>query len=179
MIHKHSQFIQEDGCDKGAHQTYLGTERNTPVTPNWFQPCHCCCCLCYPGEYHRVGTLTSHNWAQVLGAGDCLKLLSIDFNLCVDATGVVCHQLGFLGTDLYAVGCGRFVKTLTNFASFSSAPAQPSMSSAKRSLVIVLPPMLTVPSWSSEASVMILSRNMLKRLGESRHPCRAPTVVRN
>ena len=26
---------------------------------------------------------------------------------------------------------------------------------------------------------MILSRNMLKRVGEFRHPCRTPTVVRN
>ena len=26
---------------------------------------------------------------------------------------------------------------------------------------------------------MILSRNMLQRVGESRHPCRTPTVVRN
>ena len=26
---------------------------------------------------------------------------------------------------------------------------------------------------------MILSRNILKRVGESRHPCRTPTVVRN
>ena len=26
---------------------------------------------------------------------------------------------------------------------------------------------------------MILSRNMLKRVGKSRHPCRTPTVVRN
>ena len=26
---------------------------------------------------------------------------------------------------------------------------------------------------------MILSRNMLKRVGESRHPCRTPIVVRN
>ena len=26
---------------------------------------------------------------------------------------------------------------------------------------------------------MILSRNMLKRVGESRHPCRTPTVVWN
>ena len=34
------------------------------------------------------------------------------FDLCVDATGVVCHQLGFLGTDLHAVGCGGFVETL-------------------------------------------------------------------
>ena len=60
-----------------------------------------------------------------------------------------------------------------------SAPAKSSMSSAKRRLVIILPPMLTVPSRSSKASVMILSRNMLKRVGESRHPCQAPTVVRN
>ena len=26
---------------------------------------------------------------------------------------------------------------------------------------------------------MILSRNMVKRVGESRHPCRTPTVVRS
>ena len=34
------------------------------------------------------------------------------FDPCVDATGVVCHQLGLLGTDLHAVGCGGFVETL-------------------------------------------------------------------
>ena len=33
-------------------------------------------------------------------------------DLCVDATGVVCHQLGHHGTDLHAVGCGGFVETL-------------------------------------------------------------------
>ena len=82
------------------------------VNPDWFQPCQCCCCLCYPGEYLRLGTLISYNWAQVLEACDCLKLLSIHFDLCVDATGVVCHQLGLLGTDLHAVGSGGFVKTL-------------------------------------------------------------------
>ena len=38
--------------------------------------------------------------------------LSIHFDFCVDATGVVCHQLGLLGTDLPAVGCGGFVETL-------------------------------------------------------------------
>ena len=96
----------------GAHQSYLGTERNTLVIPNWFQPCQCCCCLCYPGEYLRVGAFISYNSAHVLEASDCLKFLSIRFDLCVDATGVVCHQLGLLGTDLYAVGCEGFVKTL-------------------------------------------------------------------
>ena len=46
-------------------------------------------------------------------ACDCLKLLSIYFDLRVDATGVVSHQLGLLlGTDLHAVGCGGFVETL-------------------------------------------------------------------
>ena len=41
------------------------------------------------------------------------------------------------------------------------------------------PPMLTLPSWSSKASHMILSRKVLKSIGESRHPCRTPTVVLN
>ena len=54
----------------------------------------------------------SFNRAQVFEACDRLKLLSIHFDLCVDATGVVCHQLGLLGTYLHAVGCGGFVKTL-------------------------------------------------------------------
>ena len=37
-----------------------------------------------------------------------LKLVTVSsfcpffFNLCVDAAGVVCHQLGLLGTDLHA-----------------------------------------------------------------------------
>ena len=32
--------------------------------------------------------------------------------ICVDATGVVCHQLGLLSTNLHAVGCGGFVEML-------------------------------------------------------------------
>ena len=51
---------------------------------------------------------------NLLGACDSLELLSIYFDLCVDATCacVVCHQPGLLGTDLHAVGCGGFVETL-------------------------------------------------------------------
>ena len=48
-------------------------------------------------------------------ACDCLQLLSTYFNLCVDASGVVCHQLGLLGTDIHAVGCGGFVAMLNQF----------------------------------------------------------------
>ena len=61
-------------------------------------------------------------------------------------------------------------------ASFSSS-AFTTMSSTKRKLDISHPPMLTLHSWSSNASNMILSRKMLKRVGESRHPCRALSVV--
>ena len=85
---------------------------NTSVIPDWFQSHQCCCHLCYPGEYLRLGTLISYNLAQVLEACDSLKLLSIHFDLCVDATGVVCHQLGLLGTRLHAIGCGGLVETL-------------------------------------------------------------------
>ena len=53
--------------------------------------------------------------AQVLEACDCLNLLPIYFNFRVDATGVACHQLGLLGTDFHAVGCGGFVETLNLF----------------------------------------------------------------
>ena len=49
---------------------------------------------------------------QVLEASDCLKLLSIYFDLSVDANDVVCHQLGLLGTDRHAIGCGGLVETL-------------------------------------------------------------------
>ena len=61
----------------------------------------------------------------------------------------------------------------------SSSSAFTTMSSAKRKLVISRSQMLTLPSWSSNASHMILSRKVLKRVGESRHSCRTPTVVLN
>ena len=58
--------LQEDGCDNGVQQSSFGTERNAPVIPNWFQPCQCCCCLCYPGEYLRLGTLVRYTWPRYL-----------------------------------------------------------------------------------------------------------------
>ena len=43
-----------------------------------------------------------------------------------------------------------FSRRSTTLTSSCSSPAKPSMSSAKRRLVIVLPPMLTVPLWFSK-----------------------------
>ena len=36
-VHVSLVSIQEDGCDMGAHQLYLGAEQNTLLNPNWFQ----------------------------------------------------------------------------------------------------------------------------------------------
>ena len=70
-------------------------------------------------------------------------------------------------------------RCFTNLTHSHSCPARPSMSSAKRKFVIVLPPILTVPSWSSSESAIILSKKMLKRVGESKHAWCTPIVVRN
>ena len=56
--------------------------------------------VCAILEYLGLGNIFSYSWAQVLEACNSLKLLSIYFDLCVDATGVVCHQLGLLSNDL-------------------------------------------------------------------------------
>ena len=67
----------------------------------------------------------------------------------------------------------------TNLTSSCPCPAWPSMSSAESKFGIVLSTILTVPSRSSSESAIILSKKMLKRVGESRHPWRTLIVVRN
>ena len=116
--------MKEEGCDKGAHQSYLylGTDRKGLVVPYLFKICKCYCRLCYPEEYLRLGTLVGYNWAQVLEACDCLKHLPVYFDLLVDAAVAVCHQLDLLSTDLHAVACGDLSRRSTNFASSSFSP---------------------------------------------------------
>ena len=76
---------------------------------------------------------------------------------------------------LMVVVSGRLNRTPVS----SSSSAFTTVSSVMRKLVISPPPMLTLPSWSSNASHMILSRKTLKRVDESTHPYRTPTVVLN
>ena len=64
-------------------------------------------------------------------------------------------------------------------SSSCSSSARASMSSVNRRFVIFLQPVLTFPSFSYRASVIIRSRKMLKKVGERRHPCLTPTVVLN
>ena len=145
--------IQEDGCDKEAHQSYLETERNAPID----QRHEACDCL-------KLVTVSSFCLFTMISL--LMPLVSLVINLLFSA----------LISMLKAVEA--LLRCSTNFAS-SSSPAKPSMSSGKQRLVIVLLPVLTVPLWSYKMSFMILSRNILKRVGESRHPCWTPTVVQN
>ena len=77
--------IQENGCDKGAHQSYHGIRQNAPVVPNMFQSCQCCCHLCNPGQNLRIRTLVSHKRAQVLEVCDCLVTVFVQ--------GYITHHL--------------------------------------------------------------------------------------
>ena len=63
----------------------------------------------------------------------------------------------------------------TRMQAISSSSAFMTITSAKRKLIISRPPILTLPSWSSNVSHLILSRKMLKGVGEKR----PPTVVLN
>ena len=76
-----------------------------------------------------------------------------------------------------------FVQVLSRLSTRASCSCSSSarafMSSANRSLVIFLPPMLTFPLCSSKASFMIRSRKKLKRVGDRRHPCLTPTFGLN
>ena len=86
-----------------------------------------------------------------------LKLVTVSnycpftFDLFADAAGVVCHHKVFWDLISMPWAVEALSRRSTKFASSSSSPAKPSVSSAKWRLVIVLPPMLTMPSSSSSS----------------------------
>ena len=90
-------------------------------------------------------TLIGYSLAQGLKACDCLKRLSVYWKFCVDATCVVIN-LAFLALIAVPKAVEALSRRSINFVACSSSPAEPSMSSTKRRLVIVLSPVLTVPS---------------------------------
>ena len=88
----------------------------------------------------------------------------------------VCHHFCLVWTDLHFVPCGVVLSRQSVGTPASSSLLQLRQchlqssgsikTSAKRKLVMS-PLMLRLPSWSSNASNMILSRKMLKRVGKS------------
>ena len=144
-----------------------------PVGQSWS---NFMCSIIGVGErLHKVlGQIGSLRWAIVALWATCL-------DLSLKAIWVVCHHFYLLWTDLHFILVVVVLRKSTKMPASSSSSAFTKISSAKQKLVISRPPMLTlrVPSWSSNVSHMILSRKMLKRVGESKHPCRTPTVVLN
>ena len=105
--------IREDECDKGAHQFYLGIERNTHMSfQTGFNLVNAAVVCAIQESISGLELSSVITEPRYFEACDSLKLLSIYFDLCVDATDAVCHQLGLLSTHLHAVGCGGFVETL-------------------------------------------------------------------
>ena len=75
---------------------------------------------------------------------------------------------------MYLVQVVPILVTISSASSFSTT-----MSSAEQKLMKLQPPILTLPLRSSSASLMVLSRQILKRVGECWHPCRTPAVYLN
>ena len=148
-------------------------KRDVLVLPYDLQSRKNCCCMGYPGNslemiasrYLKFSTFSSL-WPFILMS------LCKPFGLFV-ITFVLSGPISVL--YLVVVVSRRSTRTPAS----SSSSAFTTMSSAKRKLVTSRPPMLTLPSWSSNASHMIFSRKMLKRVGGSRQPCRTLILVLN
>ena len=170
------------------HQFNFRADGDVLVVPDDFKFDHCSRGLGYPGQYFRLWSLIRYYSSQILKATDSLQFLVVYGN--VSGCLVVCGNCFLLSMVivinwifsalicmLYAVEVSS--RWFTNLTSSCSCPARPSMLSAKRKFVIVLPLILTVPSRSSSASAIIFSKKMLKRVGESRHPWRTWIVIWN
>ena len=105
-------------------------------------------------------------------------------DLSLDAIGAVCHLCGLL---LVFQHLSPFY-TLCRFCrDFQLEPLVPALLQQEHQchretadwyiLVMVLPPMLTFPSCSFRAPEIILSRKLLKRVGEKKKLYRTPTIV--
>ena len=91
------------------HQFDLGTDGDVLLV---FQFGHCSCGLGYPGEYLGFRSFMRYYSSQIFKATDGLQFLVVYGNVNADAIGVICHQLGLLCTDLYAICHGGLFKVI-------------------------------------------------------------------
>lgn len=89
------------------------------------------------------------------------------------------HHFALLGADLNAICPWSLDNLVGRFLEFIDASPSISMSSANLRLQMSPPPLKTNVWWSWGASLMMLSRYMLKRTGDSKHPWPTITVVWN
>ena len=153
--------IQEDGYDKRAHQLYLETERNTPVIPHWFQPCQCCC-LCYPGEYLKLG-VGSHNytfttmswWMYMWTPQACTITLS---SHCHDEQMMMMSSCYCSVHEMQLTGCQNPVTTthFVNFLMVALAHFHLNMASNTYTLISIWPLTVMSPSAQSQSSECVL-----------------------
>ena len=105
--------MQEDGCDKGAHQSYLATERNTlsfQTGSSLVNAAVVCAVLKSISGLEPSSVITEPRYLKLLTVSSFCPFTLISVLMLL--VFVVSHQFGLLGIDLHAVGCGGFVKTL-------------------------------------------------------------------
>ena len=135
--------IQENGCDRGA-RCILELREILLSFQTGFNLVNAAVCAI-------LGSTPGLGPSSVITEPRYLKLVTVS-NLCLFILISVLRPLVLFVNSLVFSALISMVKAVealsrrsTNFTSSSSSPTKPPMSSAKRRLVIALPPLLTVP----------------------------------
>ena len=134
---------KEYGHDQGTHQSDLGADGDVLVVPEEFWFGHCSSSLGYPGQYFRLGSLIRCYSSQIFKATESLQFLVVYGYVMRQCWCHWCY-LSSAGSSLHWSACHVLWRPLQG--DLPTWPARPSMSSAKRQFVIVLPQILTVPN---------------------------------
>ena len=106
-------------------------------------------------------------WSSV----SILLLPSVQFWKVLQDWTTVPVLFGLLCSNLPEKGIEILSRWSIRETSSSSSASILSMSSETRRSVIILPPMLNIPLWSSSVLALIFFRKMWKGVGERRQPC--------
>ena len=164
--------IKEGRYNERPHQLNLRSKRDVLVPPYDLQSRKSCCCMGCPGKNLSLWSFFSDDCPQGTWSSSLLLVSDLlSWSLCGSHLGCL-SSLCLVWTDLHFVPCGGSIKTVYQDASFSFLFCIYDNVICKAEVVKRCPPVVTLPSWLSNASHMVLSRKMLKRVVESRHPCR-------
>ena len=149
------------------------------VFPNDLHSGYCMSCLHYPWQDFWFWVFICHCCTEVLELVDCFKSLVIDPDVYSDAFCIVCHHFCLFSIYFHAKSFGSPIKVLDEFIHFLLIISQAINIIGNCRLMMTLLPVLMVPARLSRASVISHSRKLLKRVGESKHPCLTPGDVQN
>ena len=96
---------QKYGHGQRTPQSDLGADGDVIVVPDNFYFGHWSCGPSHPVEYFGLWSFIQYSSSQIFKIKYGIQFLVVHGNVSADATGVICHQLGLLCTDLHVICC--------------------------------------------------------------------------